>query len=68
MHPFGDRPKEAVWCPERAASGPQLELPPGTYKFSLKMSGKAAASDQIVVAADETWGLLIGPGGVSIFK
>jgi hypothetical protein len=45
------------------ASGPQLELPPGTYKFSLKMSGKAAASDQIVVAADETWGLLIGPGG-----
>jgi len=45
------------------ASGPQLELPPGTYKFSLKMPGKPAASDQIVVAADETWGLLIGPGG-----
>ncbi len=45
------------------ASGPQLELPPGAYKFSLKMSGKPAASDEITVAADETWGLLIGPGG-----
>jgi hypothetical protein len=45
------------------ASGPQLELPPGAYKFSLKMPGKPAASDEIIVAADETWGLLIGPGG-----
>ena len=45
------------------ASGPQLDLPPGAYKFSLKMSGKPAASDDITVAADETWGLLIGPGG-----
>ena len=45
------------------ASGPQLELPPGAYKFSLKMPGKPAASDEITVAADETWGLLIGPGG-----
>lgn len=45
------------------ASGPQLDLPPGAYKFSLKMPGKPAASDEIVVAADETWGLLIGPGG-----
>jgi hypothetical protein len=45
------------------ASGPQLELPPGAYKFSLKIPGKPAASDQLTVAADETWGLLIGPGG-----
>jgi len=45
------------------ASGPQLDLPPGAYKFSLKMLGKPAASDEINVAADETWGLLIGPGG-----
>lgn len=45
------------------SSGPQLDLPPGAYKFSLKMTGKPAASDEITVAADETWGLLIGPGG-----
>ncbi len=45
------------------ASGPQLDLPQGAYKFSLKMPGKPAASDEITVAADETWGLLIGPGG-----
>jgi hypothetical protein len=45
------------------ASGPQLDLPPGAYKFSLKMPGKPAASDEIAVAADETWGVLIGPGG-----
>ena len=45
------------------SSGPQLDLPPGAYKFSLKMTGKPAASDEITVAADEIWGLLIGPGG-----
>jgi hypothetical protein len=45
------------------ASGPQLDLPPGAYKFLLKIPGKPAASDEINVAADETWGLLIGPGG-----
>jgi hypothetical protein len=45
------------------ASGPQLDLSPGAHKFSLKMPGKPAASDELTVAADETWGLLIGPGG-----
>lgn len=43
--------------------GPALDLPPGKYQVSLKMGGKAA-SESIEVGADETWGLLVGPGGL----
>ena len=42
--------------------GPSLDLPPGKYKYSLKVGGKTS-SDEFEVAADQTWGLLVGPGG-----
>ena len=41
-----------------------LDLPPGKYKFSIKLPGKPAFNDELEVGADETWGLMIGPGGV----
>jgi len=43
--------------------GPTLELPPGKYKFSFKVAGQPAQSDELEVKADEMWGLLLGPGG-----
>lgn len=45
------------------ADGPMLELAPGKYQVSFKMGGKSA-SETIEIGADETWGLLIGPGGL----
>jgi hypothetical protein len=44
--------------------GPTLDLPPGKHKFSLQMRGKPATTEEVEVGPDETWGLMIGPGGL----
>jgi hypothetical protein len=51
----GDRP-----------DGPSLDLPPGTYAYSVKVAGAPAANEEVVVSAGETWALVIGPGGGSM--
>lgn len=48
----------------KGPDGPMLEVAPGKYPFSLKGSKAPMANDTIEVAADEIWGLMIGPGGV----
>jgi hypothetical protein len=48
----------------KAPDGPMLDLPLGKYKYSIKLPGQPAQSDEIEAGADETWGLMIGPGGV----
>ncbi|MDB5598994.1 MAG: hypothetical protein JWN71_1038 [Xanthobacteraceae bacterium] len=47
----------------KGPDGPTLDLPPGKYKYSFKAAGGPAKSDEVEIAAGETWGLLIGPGG-----
>jgi hypothetical protein len=47
----------------KGPDGPTLELAPGKYKFTVKLLGKPASEDELQVGADETWGVLIGPGG-----
>jgi hypothetical protein len=44
-------------------NGPSLELPPGKYKYALKVAGRPVQNNEIEVAADDTWGLMVGPGG-----
>jgi hypothetical protein len=44
--------------------GPTLDLAPGKYKYTLKLAGKPAQTDEIELGADEVWGVMIGPGGV----
>jgi hypothetical protein len=48
----------------KGADGPTIDLPPGKYKVVVKVAGQAATTEETNVAADETWGLLVGPGGV----
>jgi hypothetical protein len=48
----------------KSPDGPTLDLPPGKYKYSIKLPGRPAESDEVELGADETWGLMIGPGGV----
>jgi hypothetical protein len=43
--------------------GLKLDLPPGSYKVTLKVAGSAADNREFEVAANETWGLLVGPDG-----
>jgi hypothetical protein len=60
--------QQAVKIPPGAGTkgpdGPTLDLAPGKYKYSFKAGGGPAGSDEVEVGADETWGLLVGPGGV----
>jgi hypothetical protein len=56
--------KTAPGAGTKAPDGPMLDLAPGKYKVSSKLAGKPAHDDEIEVFADQTWGLLIGPGGV----
>ena len=55
--------KAAAGSGTKAPDGAMVDLPPGKYKFSIKLAGKPASNDEIEVGADETWGLLIGPVG-----
>jgi hypothetical protein len=43
---------------------PEINLPPGRYKVSLKIASGAAQNREFEVAADETWGLVAGQAGV----
>jgi hypothetical protein len=44
--------------------GPALDLAPGKYKYTIRLAGKPAQTDEIELGADEVWGVMIGPGGV----
>ncbi len=56
--------KVAAGAGTKGPDGPILDLPPGKYKYSIKLSGKPVQNDEVEIGADETWGLMIGPGGV----
>ncbi|RLP75395.1 hypothetical protein D9R14_16635 [Xanthobacter tagetidis] len=47
----------------KAPDGPMLDLAPGKYRYAIKVGGKTE-TDEIEVRADETWGLMVGPGGI----
>ena len=48
----------------KGPDGPVLDLAPGKYKYSIKLPGKPMQTEDVELAAGETWGLMIGPGGV----
>lgn len=48
----------------KTPDGPMLDLKPGKYKYSLKITGKRDETGEIAVGADDAWGLMVGPGGV----
>jgi hypothetical protein len=50
----------------KSPDSPEIDLPPGKYKVTLKVASGAAQSREFEVAADETWGLLVGPAGVPL--
>jgi hypothetical protein len=47
----------------QSPKGPMLDLPPGKYKYSLKVAGRPARSETIELAAGDAWGLMVGPTG-----
>jgi len=49
-----------------SCDSPGIDLPPGKFKVTLKVASGAAQDREFEVAADETWGLLVGPAGVQL--
>jgi len=43
--------------------GPVLDLPPGKYKYAVKVAGRPARNNEIDVGADDAWGVMIVPDG-----
>ncbi len=52
----------------KGPGGPTMDLPPGKYSFSYKIGSKPPKTDQVEIKAGETWGLMIGPGGVLVVQ
>ena len=53
--------------PETGRKSPdsqEINLQPGRYKVTLDVASDAAQNREFEVAADETWGLLVGPASV----
>jgi hypothetical protein len=44
----------------------KLDLPPGKYKVTIRVDGSTAESREYEIAANETWGLLVGPDGAPL--
>ncbi len=62
---FNNKPYNvAAGAGTKKPDGPMLDLAPGKYRYSLRQPGKPAVNDEVVLGADEAWGLMIGPGGV----
>ena len=40
-----------------------VDLRPGKYRYVVKLAGRRDQAEEIIVAADDTWALLVGPGG-----
>ncbi len=56
--------KIAAGAGAKAPNGPAIDIKPGKYKYSIKLPGEKAQTDEVEVRADEIWGLIIGPGGI----
>lgn len=48
---------------ERPPKELMMDLKPGKYRYVVKVAGKRDQAEDITVAADDTWAILIGPGG-----
>ena len=44
----------------------KIDLPPGKHTITVKVEGSAAQKRAFEVAANETWGLLVGPDGTPL--
>jgi hypothetical protein len=45
---------------------PKIDLPPGKHKVTVKAKDGKAQSRELEIAANETWGLLVGPDGAPL--
>ncbi|GLH82302.1 hypothetical protein SSBR45G_72110 [Bradyrhizobium sp. SSBR45G] len=47
----------------KTPKGPLLDLPPGKYRYEIRIAGRAPIRDAIELGAGDAWGLMVGPTG-----
>jgi hypothetical protein len=57
---------EEAQTADKSRDNQEINLPPGKYLFTFKMASGAVQKREFMLVADETWGLLVGPGGVPL--
>jgi hypothetical protein len=62
----GDSLTDHAGSVRKSPDSQEINLPPGKYKVTSKIAGGAAQNREFEVAADETWGLQVGPAGVPL--
>jgi hypothetical protein len=62
----GGKLSEQVQSVGKSRNNQEINLPPGKYLFSFKVASGAVQKREFMLVADETWGLLVGPGGVPL--
>jgi hypothetical protein len=62
----GDKLSEEAQTARKSRDNQEIDLPPGKYLFTFKTASGAVQKRQFTLVADETWGLLVGPGGVPL--
>jgi hypothetical protein len=50
----------------KSKDSPEIDLPPGKVKVTVKLASGAAQNRTFEIAAEETWGLLAGPAGAPL--
>jgi hypothetical protein len=55
--------KVSAGAGSKGPNGPTIDLPPGKYKISFKVARGPVQTEDVEVGANETWGVIIGPGG-----
>lgn len=46
--------------------GPTLDVAPGAHRIVIKAAGSPAQETKLTVAANDSWGIMVGPGGRDI--
>jgi hypothetical protein len=62
----GDHLMDVPETVSKSPDHPEIDLPPGKYKVTVKVASGAGQTGEFEVAGDETWGLMVGPDGVPL--
>jgi hypothetical protein len=62
----GSKLTDDIATGRKSPDSPEINLPPGKYKVALKIASGPPQNREFDIAADETWGLLVGPGGIPL--
>ncbi|WP_315780814.1 MULTISPECIES: hypothetical protein [unclassified Bradyrhizobium] len=50
----------------KTPKGPLLDLPPGKYRYEVKIASRAPVTETIELGAGDVWGLMLGPTGQAL--